>query len=392
MGGRTLSRRGFLRDVGMGAGLGVVAGAALSACDGRGLAPAAFPPAGPDMSSQDKIVRFANWPAYTDAVPGHPQVHPTLNEFTRRTGIAVDYSEPITGNAPFFGRIGIDLAMGQSTGYDLVVLSDWLVAELIGLGWAEPLSAALVPNGARMLPRFRNWPLPDIRRYSLIWQGGFTGIGYNLDVTHRPVTSMKDLLTSSDLHGKVSLVEDYRDVMGCLMLDLGINPADFTQPEFAHALAVLGRAVRGGQVRMVSNYYYTPLAKGAIAAGVAWAGDVLFVQPQHPSVRFTWPAAGGMLWTDNMMIPSGARHRENAEKLMNFYYEPFPAAQLAAWNKYLCPVLGADAAMRGVDPSLAEQRYIFPTPAVMANGHYFKILTLAQDAAYTNSYASTVGL
>jgi spermidine/putrescine transport system substrate-binding protein len=139
----------------------------------------------------------------------------------------VDYSEPISSNEQFLGRIDIPLAMGWSTGYDLVVLTDWVVAELIRLGWAHPLSGEVVPNAARLLPHFRDYPVPDVARYSLPWQGGFTGIVYNSGVTHRPVTSMKDLLTAPDLHGKVSLATEMRDVLTLVMLGMGIDPVTF---------------------------------------------------------------------------------------------------------------------------------------------------------------------
>jgi spermidine/putrescine transport system substrate-binding protein len=381
-----LPRRRFLRGLGL-AGLSMTA-----ACAGPRLAPVPLPGTVSDRSRAERMVRFANWIDYIDQAPSGPRRHPTLAEFTRRTGIAVEYSEPISGNEQFLGQIGIALALGRGTGYDLIVLSDWVVAELIGLGWAEPLSAALTPNARRLLPVFRDWPVPDIRRYSLPWQAGFTGIGYNLDLTHRPVTSMLDLLTAPDLRGKVALVEDFRDVMGCLMLDLGIDPASFSQAEFTRALAVLGRAVRAGQVAMVSNYYYEALARGTIAASVAWAGDVLAYQPQAPSLRFAWPAAGGMIWTDNMVIPAQAIHRENAERLMNFYYESAIAAQLTVSQEYLCPVLGTQAVMRRLDPGLAGQPYIFATPEVLQNAHFFEILSPAQSAAYTARYLATVGL
>ena len=386
-----LPRRGFLRALG-GAGLGVTAlGAALSACSAQDLVPVPLARAA-DLSRTEPVVRFANWSEYVDTVPGNPPRHPTLEEFTRRTGIVVDYSEPITADEQFVGQIGISLAMGWAPGYDLVVLSDWVVAELIQLGWAQPLSPALLPNGSRLLPQFRDWPVPDVRRYSLPWQCGFTGIVYNLAVTHRPVTSMNDLLTSPDLHGKVSLPTDYQDVMALVMLGIGIDPATFTDREFGAALAVLSRAVQAGQITMVTNYYGPDLLKGTIAASVGWAGDVLYFREQNPDIYFTWPKAGGYIWSDNMVIPARARHTENAERLMNFYYEPDIAAQLSKYERYMCPVLGTQDAMRRLDPGLADEKYIFPTPGLLDSGHFFKILTPQQNSGYTARYQSTVGL
>jgi spermidine/putrescine transport system substrate-binding protein len=385
---RALSRRRLLRGIG-GAALGAFA---LDACAARGFAPVPIARPVPGRSRSEPIVRFANWPAYVDRAPGNPRIHPTLAEFSARTGIQVDYSEPINSNEEFFGRIGIALAMGRSTGYDLVVLTDWLVAHLIDLGLAHELSPRLVPGAARLLPRFRAWPVPDVRRYSLPWQGGFTGIVYNLRVTGRPISGMLDMLTDPALHGKVSLDTDMRDVVGLTMLELGTDPTDFSEAEFRAAIRVLGRAVQSGQLAYVTNYYMPPLIRGKLAACVGWAGDVLYAQDAYPEIKFTWPAKGGMLWTDNMVIPATAQHPENAQRLMDFYYQPSVAAQLSAYERYLCPVIGAREVAGKLDPGLASQGYVFPSPGLLARGHSFKILTPAQSAAYTSAYQSVVGL
>jgi spermidine/putrescine transport system substrate-binding protein len=386
-----MSRRRFLRGVGAGAGLGAVAlGAGLSACSTPGLGTVPLPPATGGRSPAQAIVRFGNWLQYVDTSPAGR--HPTLDEFTRQTGIALAYSEPIRTDEQFFGRIGIALAMGRDPGYDLVVFADWMAAQLIAMGWVQPLSAGMLPNAAHLLPQFRDWPVPDIRRYSLAWQGGFTGIGYNAQATRRPVTSMTDLLTAPDLRGRVSLVADMRDVMGLILLDMGSDPSDFSTAEFDAALAMLSRSVTAGQIRIVTDYYLPELTKGTVAAGVAWAGDILFGREENPHLQFAWPKGGGMLWTDNMVIPAYARHKANAERLMNFYYRPEVAAQLTAYERYICPVLGTQAAMQGVDPALAGEKYIFPSPAMLKSGHHFKILPPAQRARYAASFQTAVGL
>jgi spermidine/putrescine transport system substrate-binding protein len=383
------SRRRFLRGAGQ---AGLVLGAGLlGACAAPGLTPEPLATSVADLSRTQRVVSFANWPDYVDSLPGNRHVHPTLREFTRRTGITVDYSEPIQGNDQFTGQIGVRLALGENPGYDLAVLTDWAVAELAGRGWIQPLSAAAVPNAARLIPAFRNHPLPDVRRYALPWQGGFTGIGWNPTVTHRPVTGMSDLLTAPDLRGRVGLVAEMRDVIGLIMLDMGTNPASFTGAEFDGALALLDRAVRSGQILTVTNDYSARLDKGEIAACTAWAGDVIFIQQTNPRVQFALPGAGGMLWTDNMVIPAFSHHKENAESLMNFYYQPGPAARLSAYELFICPVLGAQASVRHIDPALADQQYVFPSPAMLAQAHYFMQLPPALAATYNTRFAAVIG-
>jgi spermidine/putrescine transport system substrate-binding protein len=385
-----VSRRRFLTRAGM-AGFGaVMLGAGLSDCAAPGLAQDPVRVAVTDESRTRRVVRFANWirEIDTSATGGHP----TLAEFTRRTGIRVDYNGFVADANQFFGVIGIALAAGQDPGYDLVVTADWVLAEFIEQGWAAELSPGLLTHAWRLQPRFRDWPVPDLRRYALPWVGGFTGIGYNVTLTRRPVTSMTDLLSSSDLHGRVSLVAEMRDVIGLILLDQGSDPADFSAAEFGAAIAMLQRAVGAGQVRMVTDNYLPFLVKGTVAAGVVWGGDILASHAVNPALKFTWPKGGGMLWTDNMMIPALTPVRTNAERLMNFYYQPDVAAQLAAWMQYICPVQGAQAAMRQLDPGLAAAEQIFPSAALLQSGHYFKILNRTQIASYTAEFQAAVGL
>lgn len=385
-----VSRRRFLTRAGT-AGLGAaMLGAGLSDCSSPGLAQVPVRVAVTDESRTRRVVRFANWTREIDTSPTGG--HPTLAEFTRQTGIKVDYNGFIVDANQFIGVIGIALAAGQDPGYDLVVMADWVLAQFIEQGWAAELSPGLLTQAWRLEPRFRDWPVPDLRRYALPWVGGFTGIGYNLKMTRRPVTSMTDLLTAPDLRGQVSLVAEMRDVMGLILLDQGSDPADFSPAEFRAAIAMLQRAVSAGQIRMVTDNYLPFWLNGTVAAGVVWGGDIPANHAANPALKFTWPKGGGMLWTDNMMIPALTPVKANAERLMNFYYQPEVAAQLAAWMQYICPVAGAQAAMRKLDPALARVDQIFPSAALLESGHFFKILNKAQLSAYTTAFQSAVGL
>jgi spermidine/putrescine transport system substrate-binding protein len=335
---------------------------------------------------------FANWPGYIDTDPAGPVRHPSLAEFTRRFGVAVRYREPIGSNEQFFTQIGVPLAMGRPCGYDLIVLTDWLADQLLGLGWVSEIPAGAVPNSANLLPALLASPLASVFRHALPWQAGFTGIGYNAAATGRAVTSITDLLTAPDLHGRVTLAADMRDVVGLVLLEQGHDPAAFTDAQFDLAVEVLDRACRSGQIRAVTNQYQAGLDRGDIAACVAWAGDVLVAQRHNPAVRFVLPEAGGMLWADTMLVPAHAEHPREAWQLMGYYYEPEVAARVAADRLFLCPVAGAEEALRVTGRRLPGAEYVFPPPALLSRGHYFARLTPVRSAVYTERFTSAVGL
>ena len=157
--------------------------------------------------------------------------HPTLDAFTKRTGIKVKYTEDINDNVEFFGKIKPQLAAGQDTGRDLIVLTDWLAARLIRLGWVQKLDPANLPHAyANLSQQFRSPDWDPGRAYSYPWQGISTVIAYNkkaLDGVE--VKSISDMLDNPKLKGRIGLLSEMRDSIGMTLLDMGKDPAKFTR-------------------------------------------------------------------------------------------------------------------------------------------------------------------
>lgn len=149
-----LTRRSLLRASGMGA-LALGGMATLGAC---GIPPARRADAGApsdDRSAEEKEVTFSNWTEYMD-VSEDEKGRPTLEAFTKRTGIRVKYTEDINDNVEFFGKIKPQLAAGQNTGRDLICVTDWLAARIIRLGWAQKLDPSNLPHAfANVSAQFR---------------------------------------------------------------------------------------------------------------------------------------------------------------------------------------------------------------------------------------------
>ena len=93
------------------------------------------------------------------------------------------------------------------------------------------------------------------------------------------------------------------------------------------------------------------------------------------------------------MIPStaSASAKANAEKLINYYYDPVVAAEVAAYVNYVCPVKGAQAEMEKIAPELASSEYIFPTEKTMANLSVFRSLTPTEETTWTEAFQKAQG-
>ncbi len=395
--GNRIARRSVLRGawgagalLATGGGLGALAG--LAGCGTQGIQETEASCTSKDRSGTEKRLLFSNWPLYIDVDEKDPSKRPTLDAFIAASGIQVTYTEDVNDNNEFFGKVRNQLAACRPVDRDVIVLSDWMVAKLVRLGWVQRPDPANLPNvQANLLESLRGRSLESLNANSVPWQAGLTGIAYNSRVT-KEVRSVGELLNRADLKGRVTVLSEMRDTMGLLLLDQGINPNKFTDAQFDAALERLRRAVKRGQIRrFTGNDYAQGLGSGDVAAAIAWSGDIIQLAFDDEKIRFVEPEGGAMLWSDNMLVPQKATHKTNAERLMDYYFQPRVAAELAASVNYICPVQGAQAEMEKIDPDLAVNPLIFPEPATLSRARSFMPLSEAQERTYELKFQQVIG-
>jgi spermidine/putrescine transport system substrate-binding protein len=387
-GGRGMSRRTLLSGAGMGA-LALSSSYFLEACGTKGAAVAKGSCTSTDLSAKQKDIVFSNWIGYVDPIkkPGS-----TLSKFKEQTGIQVDYRNgDVNDNEQFFAKVSPQLQDCKSTGRDVFVVTDWMAARMVDLGWIQTLDHSKMPNVDANLIDFLKSPDWDPNRdHSVPWQSGMTGICYNSELTD-PVTSFKELLTRPDLKGKIELLTEMRDTMTFMLLLQDSDPGDFSAGDFTAAINSLQKYVDNGQVRrFAGNDYVDDMKSGDIVACEAWSGDVINLLGGG---KYKWlpPEEGFAIWTDNMLVPNQAPHKANVEQLMNFYYDPVNAAQLSAWNYYFCPVKGAQEKIGQFDKSAVHSPFIFPSAKQLQRGHQFMSLTQKQEQVYQAQFNGVMG-
>jgi spermidine/putrescine transport system substrate-binding protein len=406
---RRLSRRTFLRQTGRGV---VIAGSALSlpsilaACgiDPTGSTGASGASQAPLPSAPAGLLDFANWPAYID-IDEETGDYPTLVKFTDDTGIEVTYTEAINDNEEFFGTIQPDLSAGNPTGYDIIVMTDWMIEKMIRLGYLSELDHSQLANfEANALELYKNpWYDPN-NVHSIAWQSGITGIGYNPTLTGREITSFDDLL-DPEFAGRVGMFSEMRDTMSLTLLSLGINPEEATVEQATQARDKLLGPAQAGQFRnFYGNEYYDELANGNLALTIAWSGDVSQMKLYDNSdVEFVIPESGGMLWVDNMAIPNRAAHPLDAHLMMNFWYDIENAVPLTEYVGYFSPVTGvtervledAEAAEAEGDTEWAEALRVIsatanPTDEMLEQVHNYRRLTEEEEAEWNDLFNEVV--
>jgi spermidine/putrescine transport system substrate-binding protein len=385
-----ISRRLFLKRAAVGASA-LTLPSLIAACGGGGGGISAQTGAGgasTEVKQQlaDTLV-FANWPAYIDKKGSS---RPTLEKFTAETGVDVKYIQEVNDNEEWFGKYQAQLSQGQDIDRDLVVLTDWMAARMIRLGYVQKKDKSAIPNEANLVEALKSPAWDPNRDYSLPWQSGLTGIGYNPKFTGGPVTSVEQLLTDSKLKGKVTCLTEMPDTMGLVMQAQGADPTKVEPAAFDSAIDMLQEAVDSGQIRrFTGNDYLQDFPAGSTWAAMTWSGDVAQLQSDTPGLEWVIPDDGGMIWTDNMLIPTGG-DVFTASTYMNFVYDPAIAAEIEAWVNYICPVEGAKEELAKIDPSLAKNPQIFPDEETLAQVKLFDA-EAADNTDFKEKFQAVIG-
>jgi spermidine/putrescine transport system substrate-binding protein len=386
----------------------------LAACGTSATSPSAEPTAAPTPASSappastapsptqeptpaqtpSAELNWANWTYYIDVDENDPNKHPTLDRFKEKHGTTVKYQEVVDDNDTFFGTIKDALSGGQDTGWDIVTLTDWMAIRLVRLGWLERFDKANMPNfAANLKDRFRSRPWDPGNDYAAPWQSGMTGLGYDEAVTG-PLTSVKALFTDDPRwRGKVEYLTEMRDTIGLTMISLGLDLAKPDRAGCDAAIAVLRAAQDAGIVRDVKgNSYAEDLKSGDAVLATAWSGDMMQAVIEKESLRFTIPDEGGVIWTDNCMIPKGAAHKFTAELAIDFYYDPENMADVELYVYYLSPVKGADEVMLQKVPEIKDDPIAFPPAEVQARLVDFGALSEDDEKYFNDQFASVLGV
>ena len=415
-----INRRRFLQGTalaGVGAFLAACSSGGATTAPGASSGPGAsnpaiptLPPAtpAPSVAPTPKVLtgplHWAQWPAYID-LTGKAATNlkysagssPTLEEFKAKYKVDVDYEEKIEDNNTFYATIQPELVAGAPTGWDLIVITDWLAAKVITKGWAEQIDQSNVPNCVNNLRDPLKGQVWDPKNdYHYPWQSGMTGMGY--DKTSLASAKIAAPASLADLWKidpkKLSFLSESRDTfgLGLLKLGKGADPQQTTNADLQAVHDDIQPLVQGG-LTFTGNEYLQNFAARKTWAAMVWSGDL--ASSGSADQIFVFPTEGTMLWTDNMVIPKGAVNIYTAELMMNFVYDPTIAGQIANFVYYVSPVKGADAVVTSLnasaplDPALFA--LLFPPADVIAKQHNFQFLSDDLETALNGLYLDLAG-
>jgi spermidine/putrescine transport system substrate-binding protein len=299
---------------------------------------------------------IAQWPLFVD--PGNDG---TVADFEAETGVKVDYVEEINDNQQFFGKLQPLLENGDAGGRSLITVSDWLAAQMYGLGYLQKLDYSKLPNVERnLIPALRSPGADPEREFTVPWQSGMTGLIVRTDVAPE-VDSICDLF-DPQYKGRITMLAELRDSVPMTLKCMGIDPDQATEAEWLDAVAKIEEAADSGQIRrFTGNDYIEDLRAGNVDFVLGWSGDAVLLQQDDPNIEFVMPKEGCMLWSTSMEIPIGSPNPAAAHAWINYVYDPEVQADIAEYVNFVTPVAGVKEILEQRDPELARSQLIFPS-------------------------------
>ena len=388
---RTVTRRAALAGA---AGVGAALGLAACAPAGNGGATSEALVPATDVSDSEKVLLWYNWPGYMDEAEDGSR--PTLERFQEESGITVEYKEEYNDNDEWYGINRNELIAGKDVGADLICPTDWLAARLVNDGQVQKLDIANIANHKNIAPAYLGAEYDANREFTMPYQGILGGIAYNKELykelTGKDAPTSVDDLWAPELNGRVVLISEMRDTMGVVAQSKGIDIASassLTEDAFMSVIDDLAALYADGKIRaFAGNEYMDGFAADEYVAGIVWSGDVVQMNfgAGFEKYGFFIPESGGTISADMFTVPMGATHKKNAEALINYYYDPVNAAELAAYVNYITPVVGAYEEAIKIDPELAENKLIFPDEAFLASTHGFRALSAQEEQSFATAW------
>ena len=324
---RRIGRRGFLQVAGLLAAAGA-AGYAGGTVAGRGQddqPPAASAQPLPGNRRNERLLNIYNWNDYID--------DRTIPLFQALTNIRINY-DVFSSNEDLLAK----LRAGPTT-YDIIVPTSWFVPTYLNLDLIEPLHQELIPNLTNIDREFVETDYDPGNRYTVPWQWGTTGIGFNRTrVPGGKVDSWAALFEPpSNAGGHISLLREVTDLIGCALIYLGKSANSSEDADLA-AVVKLVRSLKPKLKKFTTDTYIDELAAGETWLAQGWSGDVFQAQDQNPDVAYVIPREGSLRFVDVMCIPKGAPHPGNAARFMNYTLHPKVQARISKYVSYGTPV------------------------------------------------------
>ncbi|CAJ0991614.1 spermidine/putrescine ABC transporter substrate-binding protein PotD [Pantoea sp. Nvir] len=308
---------------------------------------------GSAQANDGNILYFYNWTEYVP--PG------LLEQFTKETCIKVIYST-YESNESMYAK----LKTWKDNSYDLIVPSTYFVAKMRSEGMLQKINKSQLSNFKHLDPNLMNKPFDPNNDYSIPYIWGATAIGINThSIDVKSVQSWADLWKPK-YKQSLLLTDDAREVFHMALLKLGFSGNTRDPKEINMAYEEL-KKLMPNVLAFNSDNPGNPFIEGEVNLGMIWNGSAYVAHQAGTPLQVIWPREGGIFWMDNLAIPTNAKNKAGALKLINFLLRPDIAAKVAETIGYPTPNLTAKTLL---PKAVKEDQSLYPSAEVIMNGEW----------------------
>ena len=335
---RPTSRRSLLRGLG-------AAGAA-------GVAISILPRGG--FAAEEKKLNVYNWDTYIGET--------TLDTFMEKSGIEVQY-DLFASNEELFAKL-----KAGNPGYDIIVPTDYTLADMIQINMVQPLDHSKIPNIKNIDPDpvFSDPSFNPGLKFGVPYMWGTVGLGYRPSKTGE-IDSLASIFDSDKFSGRIALLDDQRSALGFALKFLGYSINSTNPDEIAKARDLLIKQKKHIKT-LAGDNGQDLLLSGEVDVTMEYNGDIVQIQAEDEDIGYVVPKEGGIVWIDNLAIPTGAPHPENAHAFINHIHDPEVNAELTNTIQYATPNA---AARKLINPDDLKNPAIYPPAEVISKSESF---------------------
>jgi spermidine/putrescine-binding protein len=305
-----------------------------------------------------QTLKLLVWEEYLD-----PSV---LKAFTKETGIKV-VEDNFDDNEGLMAKTGT----GKS-GYDIVSPSDYAVQIMVRRKLLAELDHAALKNLKNLSPDFTDLYYNRGQKFAVPYTWGTSGLAYNKKKVKNPPASWADMFEVGKLQplkGRISMLDDAREVAATALLALGLDPNTGKPGDLEKAAVLLRR-----QKPFLAKYD-SASAEDSLASGETWlaqgfSGDIATAQAENPDIAYILPKEGVSFFIDNLCILQESKNKAAAHMLLDYLMRPevalvsMNAMKFASTNKAI-KAEEIDESLRGSAALMLparEKRVLFMDP------------------------------
>lgn len=252
---------------------------------------------------------------------------------------------------------------GGATGWDIVTPSSYMASAWRKRGWLMDLDPNLLPHRNEIDPAFLAYTEDQAMAYGVPYTRTVTGVGYDTEHVGMDPDPSWAIFADDRFRNRMTLLDDPRETLAAALKFLNatkaqgqpgrydINTLDDAEIEEATQLLI--------QWKTNLNRFATDPAKAGLEDGAYFAvqqynGDIAQMMEENPRIRFFVPKEGSSIASDDFVILQGARNPALAHAFIDFMLEPENAARNMRDIRYYMPNPKGLAALRALDPALAD--------------------------------------